>query len=74
MKYTVKGNSNAERGSKMGLLGKIKGIFGRQADVPENVYQPDWEEESLKRDNVDMHDKKQREHYVKACLEQLSEA
>ena len=58
----------------MGLLGKIKGLFNRQADEEENVYRPDWEEESLKRDNIDMHDKKQREHYVKACLEQMSEA
>ncbi len=58
---------------KMGLLGKIKGLFDRQADE-ENVCRPDWEEESLKRDNIDMHDKKQREHYIKACLEQMSEA
>ncbi|MDE7478500.1 MAG: hypothetical protein K2M91_11215, partial [Lachnospiraceae bacterium] len=59
---------------KMGLLGKIKGLFNRQADEYENVYRPDWEEESLKRDDIDMNDKKQREHYVKACLEQMSEA
>ena len=59
---------------KMGLLGKIKGLFNRQMDEEENVCRPDWEEESLKRDNIDMHDKKQREHYVKACLEQMSEA
>ena len=59
---------------KMGLLGKIKGLFNRQADEEENVCRPDWEEESLKRDNIDMHDKKQREHYIKACLEQMSEA
>lgn len=58
----------------MGLLGKIKGFFNRQADGAENVYRPDWEEESLKRDDIDMHDKVQREHYVKACMEQMSEA
>ena len=58
----------------MGLLGKIKGFFGRRTDDYENVYQPDWEQESLKRDDIDMHDKKQREHYVKSCLEQMSEA
>ncbi len=56
----------------MGLLGKIKGFFKREPETYENVY--DWEEETLKRDNIDMHDKKQREHYVKACLEQMSEA
>ncbi|MDE7322512.1 MAG: hypothetical protein K2N73_07210 [Lachnospiraceae bacterium] len=56
----------------MGLLGKIKGFFKREPEAFENVY--DWEEETLKRDNIDMHDKKQREHYVKACLEQMSEA
>lgn len=58
----------------MGLLGKIKGLFNRRADGEENVYRPDWEEESLKRDDIDMHDKTQREHYVKACMEQMSEA
>jgi len=58
----------------MGLLGKIKGFFNRQGDEEQNVYRPDWEEESLKRDNIDMHDKMQREHYVKACMEQISEA
>ncbi|MDE6618924.1 MAG: hypothetical protein K2K74_00250 [Lachnospiraceae bacterium] len=57
----------------MGLLGRIKGLFNRQTGDEENVYRPDWEE-SLKRDNIDMHDKLQREHYVKACLEQMSEA
>ena len=56
----------------MGLLGKIKGFFKKEPETFENVY--DWEEETLKRDNIDMHDKKQREHYVKACLEQMSEA
>lgn len=58
----------------MGFLGKIKGLFNRQQEEDENVYRPDWEEERLKRDNIDMHDKIQREHYVKACLEQMSEA
>lgn len=56
----------------MGLLEKIKGFFKKEPETYENVY--DWEEETLKRDNIDMHDKKQREHYVKACLEQMSEA
>lgn len=58
----------------MGLLEKIKGLFNRQTDEEENMYRPDWEEESLKRDNIDMHDKIQREHYVKACMEQMTEA
>lgn len=58
----------------MGLLGKIKGFFKRQADDGENVYRPDWEEQSLKRDNIDMHDMTQREHYIKACMEQMTEA
>lgn len=58
----------------MGLLGKIKGFFKRQADDGENVYRPDWEEQSLKRDNIDMHDMAQREHYIKACMEQMTEA
>ena len=58
----------------MGLLGKIKGLFRRQTDDEESVYKPDWEEQSLKRDNIDMHDKIQREHYIKACMEQMTEA
>lgn len=58
----------------MGLLGKIKGIFNRSKSEAQNVYHPDWDEESLKRDNIDMHDRKQRENYVKACLEQMAEA
>lgn len=58
----------------MGLLGKIKGLFHRQTDDEENVYRPDWEEQSLKRDNIDMHDMIQREHYIKACMEQITEA
>lgn len=58
----------------MGLFGKIKGLFNRQVDDEENVYSSDWEEESLKRDDIDMHDQTQREHYVKACMEQMSEA
>lgn len=58
----------------MGLLGKIKGLFRWQTDDEESVYKPDWEEQSLKRDNIDMHDKIQREHYIKACMEQMTEA
>lgn len=58
----------------MGLLGKIKGLFRRQTDDEESVYKPDWEKQSLKRDNIDMHDKIQREHYIKACMEQMTEA
>lgn len=57
----------------MGLLGKIKGLFNRRADEEENAYRPDWEE-SLKRDDINMHDPAQREHYVRACMEQISEA
>lgn len=58
----------------MGLLGKIKKVFSRQKEGTVSVYEPEWEKESLKRDDIDMHDKKQREHYVKACLEQMSDA
>ncbi|MDE6984350.1 MAG: hypothetical protein K2O99_07430, partial [Lachnospiraceae bacterium] len=58
----------------MGLLGKIKGLFNRRAEEAENVYRPDWEEERLKRDDIDMHDNTQREHYVRACMEQMAEA
>lgn len=58
----------------MGLLGKIKGFFNRRADEGEDAYKPDWEEGTLKRDNIDMNDAVQREHYVKACMEQITEA
>ncbi len=59
----------------MGLLGTVKEKFGRRkVQVKEVEYIPAEEETSLKRDDVDIHDKKQRERYVKACLEQMAEA
>lgn len=58
----------------MGLLGKIKGLFNRRKDDGENAYESGWEGESLKRDDIDIHDQTQREQYVKACMEQLTEA
>lgn len=58
----------------MGLLGKIKGLFNRRTDEGENAYESDWEGESLKRDDIDIHDQTQREQYVKACMEQMTEA
>lgn len=58
----------------MGLLGKIKGLFNRRTDEGENEYASGWEGESLKRDDIDMHDQTQREQYVKACMEQMTEA
>lgn len=59
----------------MGLLGNVKRKFGRRREqVKEVEYIPNEEEVSLKRDDVDVHDKKQRERYVKACLEQMAEA
>lgn len=57
----------------MGLLGKIREFFFKNEEY-ENVYYPDWDEETIKRDDVDMHDIKQRESYVTACLEQMAEA
>ena len=54
----------------MGLLRNMKGKFGRRKVQPQEVeYVPSEEEVSLKRDDVDVHDKRQRERYVKACLE-----
>lgn len=58
----------------MGLREKVVRFFKRPGEEEEEVYDPDWEEASLKRDNVDMHDGVQRERYVKACLEQMGEA
>lgn len=59
----------------MGLLGNMKEKLGRWKVQPKEAeYVPDEEEVSLKRDDVDVHDKKQREQYVKACLEQMAEA
>ena len=57
----------------MGVLGKIREFFFKNEEY-ENVYYPDWDEETIKRDDVDMHDIKQRESYVTACLEQMAEA
>lgn len=58
----------------MGLLGRIKGVFGKKAGADDAEYFPDWEESGIRRDDVDMHDARQREQYVKACLEQMAEA
>jgi hypothetical protein len=59
----------------MGLLGKIKEFFGIDSDdLEEYRYEDTWSEESIKRDDVDMHDDVQRHNYVTACLEQMAEA
>ena len=59
----------------MGLLGSIKERLNRKKVQPKEVeYVPTQEEVSLKRDDVDIHDRKQRERYVRACLEQMAEA
>lgn len=59
----------------MGLLGSMKEKLGRRkVQTKEVEYIPEQEEVSLKRDEIDVHDKKQRERYVKACLEQMAEA
>lgn len=59
----------------MGLLGSMKERLNKKKVQPKEVeYVPTQEEVSLKRDDVDIHDKKQRERYVRACLEQMAEA
>ena len=59
----------------MGLLGSMKERLNRKKVQPKEVeYVPTQEEVSLKRDDVDIHDRKQRERYVRACLEQMAEA
>lgn len=59
----------------MGLLKKITSRFAKNSQEIEEVeYNPEMEDTGLKREDVDMHDKKQRENYVRACLEQLAEA
>ncbi len=57
----------------MGLLRNMKGKFGRKK-AQEAEFTPNEESVSLKRDDVDVHDKRQRERYVRACLEQMAEA
>jgi hypothetical protein len=42
--------------------------------LEEYRYEDTWSEESIKRDDVDMHDDVQRHNYVTACLEQMAEA
>ena len=59
----------------MGLLRNMKGKFARRkVQTQEAEYVPSEEDTSLKRDDVDVHDKQQRERYVKACLEQMAVA
>ena len=59
----------------MGLLKNITGkLKGKKQETVEIEYNPQEEPEGLRRDSVDMHDKKQRERYVRTCLEQMAEA
>lgn len=59
----------------MGLLGSMKEKLNRRrVQSKELEYIPAETEASLKRDDIDIHDKKQRQRYVKACLEQMAEA
>ena len=47
---------------------------GKKQEAVEIEYNPQEETEGLRRDDVDMHDKRQRERYVRTCLEQMAEA
>ena len=59
----------------MGLLKNIAGkLKGKKQEAVEIEYNPQEETEGLRRDDVDMHDKRQRERYVRTCLEQMAEA
>ena len=58
----------------MGLLGRLKGLFRKKNEFSEDEYNPEWENASLRREDVDFHDQTQRENYITACLEQISEA
>ncbi len=58
----------------MGLLGRLKGLFRKKKEFSEDEYNPEWENASLRREDVDFHDQTQRENYITACLEQISEA
>lgn len=59
----------------MGLLKNITGIFGKRRT--EDLYnEQNMEDEGVcvRRDEINLHDSKQRDTYVRACLEQLAEA
>lgn len=58
----------------MGLLGRLKGLFRKKNEFSEDEYNPEWENASLRREDVDFHDQTQRENYITACLEQIAEA
>ena len=62
----------------MGFIEKIKGLFDKKNVEYDMDYDAEWnsseDEECMQRDHIDIHDKRQRENYVKACLEQMSEA
>lgn len=60
----------------MGILKNIKGKISKRQEKQEfqEVEQQEKQELKLNRKNVNMHDRMQRENYVKACLEQLAEA
>jgi hypothetical protein len=61
----------------LGLLSKIKDVFSKNTVDDGEFYENEeaWsEDKTIKRDDVDMNDETQRENYVSACLEQMSEA
>lgn len=57
-------------------MGFLKKLFQWRKKQEEDEYEEEdqWENVSMRRDNVDIHDKYQREKYVKTCLQQLAEA
>ena len=60
------------KGNMMGLLKKL---FSWRKIAEDPVYEiEDWNEIIYDRDDLKINDKKQREQYVKGCLEQIAEA
>ena len=56
-------------------MGLLKKLLQWRKDTQEPEYEiEDWNEIIYDRDDLQINDRKQREEYVKGCLEQIAEA
>lgn len=55
-------------------MGLLQRIFNRKRDYEEAYEVEEWNEIVYDRDDLQVHNRKQREEYVRGCLEQIAEA
>ena len=55
-------------------MGLLQRIFNWKRDYEEAYEVEEWNEIVYDRDDLQVHNRKQREEYVRGCLEQIAEA